>query len=132
MSAVQTLLTQFIQTLVPGNSVELGWWAIGGGFARAFGKQLDYDIQQSPWFTGADPFTRNFTKRLLDFTHHWWLGWILMEYISPTVPFTVELYWFGAGVLVDDLPDLVLRVKEMVGTVLKYTSEAWNNTEPDA
>lgn len=125
MSLVQELLTQFIEVLVPASRLEVGWWLIGGGFARAFGKKLDYDIQQTPWFKQLDPLSKNMVKRLLDFLHHWWIGWIMMEYISKAVPFSVEVYWFGAGILVDDLPDLVLRLKEMTGTILGYMSEEW-------
>ena len=129
MSVIQELLNQFLVALIPSTRIQIGWWLIGGGFARAFGKKLDYDIQQTVWFKELGPNTKNLVKRLLNFLHHWWLGWILMDYISKAVPFETELYWFGAGVLVDDLPDLVLRLKEMVGTILGYMSEEWNNNK---
>ncbi len=47
--------------------------------------------------------------RTLDVAHHWWIGALIMVYIA--VP---ELFWFGAGLFVDDLPDVPRRVKELL------------------
>ena len=84
------------------------WFALGIQFGRSFGKQLDQGIQGEDWFKALPKWEREVIKRLLDFTHHWWMGALLMLYAPPF------WYWFGAGLFVDDLPDIPNRVKSIL------------------
>lgn len=76
-------------------------------FGRAFGKQLDQGIQADPWFKRRHRVWRELLRRILDFTHHFWVGLLLVVYL-PDIP---EAVWFGWGLFVDDMPDLPRRVK---------------------
>jgi len=91
------------------------WFGIGINFGRAFGKHLDQSIQATQWFKNRHPIWRWVIKRLLDATHHWWIGALMMCYF-PSIP---EVYWFGAGLLVDDLPDIPRRAKELLADMKK-------------
>ena len=82
------------------------WLAIGITFARAFGKRFDRDIQASAWFKGLEAWQKWIAKRSLDFMHHWWMGALIMLYCP--LP---QAYWFGAGLFLDDLPDVPRRVR---------------------
>jgi len=82
------------------------WFGIGITFARAFGKKFDREVQQSPWFKELKGWQRWMVKRSLDFLHHWWVGALLILY----APYP-QLAWAGAGIFVDDLPDLPRRVR---------------------
>ena len=84
------------------------WLALGIQFGRSFGKKLDYEVQAGPWFKGLPLLYQAIIKRLLDFTHHWWIGALIMLYAPPF------WYWFGAGLLLDDLPDVPNRIKELL------------------
>lgn len=99
------------------------WLTLGIAFGRAFGKQLDQEIQQTPWFKKLKPWEKWIVKRLLDFLHHWWIGALLMLYCADPIevwlmPGTFinvlkELYWFGAGLLLDDMPDIPRRIEKI-------------------
>lgn len=91
---------------VPSSPVEAYWFLLGLTFARAFGKKLDWEIQQTDWFKNLSPFWKNLVKRTLDFLHHWWMGYGMWLYLVHP-----ELKWFGAGIFIDDLPDVPRRVK---------------------
>jgi len=93
---------------VPSTLLEATWFALGLCFGRSFGKRLDYYVQQSEWYEGLEPWQRWLVKSALNLLHHWWVGLLLMVYVAH-VP---ELYWFGAGLLVDDLPDIPARVRK--------------------
>lgn len=82
------------------------WLAIGFTFARAYGKRLDQDIQASEWFQNLPGLQSWLVKHSLDFLHHWWIGALIMVY-SPWE----QLMFFGAGILLDDLPDIPRRMK---------------------
>ena len=84
------------------------WFGLGLIFGRAFGKKIDYDIQQSDWFKSQSLVVQFIVKRMLDFTHHWWIGALLMVYV-PKVP---EVHWFGYRLLADDFPDIPDRIKK--------------------
>lgn len=116
---VNELLASILINLIPGNFEQFLWWGIGGSFARAFGKKLDYEIQRGPRFEELPLWQQCIVKRMLDFMHHWWVGGLFMQYgiygVDPTIS-----YWFGAGVLVDDLPDLYKRISYMIKTIAKY------------
>jgi hypothetical protein len=94
---------------VPVTFVEWLWFAMGVNFGRGFGKQLDQTIQSTDWFKRRGRFVQWFVRRVLDVTHHWWIGGLLMAYSG-----SVELFWFGAGLFVDDLPDIPRRAKELL------------------
>lgn len=84
------------------------WFAIGLTFGRGFGKNLDQNIQNSTWFKQQRPVVQWVLSRILNVTHHWWIGALLMLY--PAV--IQEIYWFGFGLLIDDLPDVPARLKQ--------------------
>jgi len=78
---------------------------VGASFGREFGKNLDQGIQAGDWFKKLSPVYQKFVKKILDFTHHWWIGWGLMAY-SPAES---NQWYFGLGLLIDDLPDIPFR-----------------------
>lgn len=98
-----------IVVLVPQDFLQWTFAGIGLTFGRVFGKKLDYNIQQSEWFGRRHEANQWIIKRGLDFLHHWWMGALLMNYFSQP-----EIYWFGWGLLVDDIPDLPARLKKMI------------------
>jgi len=110
----------------PSNEKDLLWFALGLQFGRSFGKKLDYDVQQSEWFERRNPVEKGIIKRTLDFTHHWWAGYILWVYASTIAIWvgqprlTNEILWFGVGLLVDDLPDLYKRIREGIKNIQAY------------
>lgn len=119
------LLEDFFLMLIPTTYTAIGWWALGGTFARSFGKNLDHNVQELKEFKNLHWALQWIIKFILNFTHHWWIGFIIMlMYVRDTVyPWNgipIEWYWFGAGILVDDLPDLYRRVKEMIDTIRQY------------
>jgi len=97
----------------PVTFIEWLWFGMGITFGRGFGKNLDHTIQKTKWFRKLKPWQKWFIRRLLDVTHHWWIGGILIGYF-PNIP---ELFWFGAGLLVDDLPDVPRRIKKLLKVV---------------
>ncbi len=112
----------------PGNNIELLWVLIGMLFGRTFGKQLDYTLQQTKFFKGRDPFWQGMIKRLLDFTHHWWIGAIIWNYphlIVKTLSWPTllpEVVFFGVGLFLDDIRDfnhLIKRYKTALESILK-------------
>ena len=100
---------------IPQKFIEWLWLGIGITFGRAFGKKFDHDIQQSAWFKKQSGITQWVLKRLLDFTHHWWIGALLMTYAYSHV----ETYWFGYGLFLDDLPDIPARLVDMLSYLFK-------------
>ncbi|GEM_PF-1417177 len=114
----------FIPLPVPVTILEAIWMGIGMVFGRAFGKKLDFDIQQSEWFIRQPMWLRGLIRRLLDFLHHWWMGAFLGIYFgwgeSFKVPGVITLYdglgsleitWFGWGLFYDDFYDIPRRVR---------------------
>jgi len=95
---------------VPTNLLEWLWLCLGITFGRAFGKKFDLEIQETEWFKKLKPWQKWLIRRLLDFTHHWWIGLLLVVYLSH-IP---ELYWFGWGLFYDDLPDVPRRFKKIL------------------
>jgi hypothetical protein len=84
--------------------LEWFWFSFGICFARCFGKTLDQDIQNSEWFKALSELEQWIVEHLLDFTHHWWIGALLVLYGGR-----VEIIWFGWGLILDDLPDVPAR-----------------------
>jgi len=108
----------------PTTFVQIVWALIGFFFARAFGKQLDQDIQNSSWFNNLnEEWKKNFIKRLLDFTHHLWLGLLIMiMYGSSEIIIIGRLqiapYWIGYGWVIDDAPDIPPRFRKYFSYLL--------------
>ena len=100
-----------IELPIPATFLQWTWLGIGLTFGRAFGKQLDQNIQNSAWFKELEPWQQWFAKCLLDFLHHWYIGALIMLYVAR-----VEFFWFGYGLLLDDLPDIPRRLRKL----LKY------------
>jgi hypothetical protein len=109
---------------VPTNFAESTFLMMGVFFGRAFGKQLDQGIQDTEWFGKRSKMVQEIVSRLLDFLHHWWIGALLMiifqnsQVISFQIlslpPFDFNLFWFGAGLFIDDLPDIPPRIRDIL------------------
>ena len=97
---------------IPATNIHILWAGMGAAFGRAFGKKLDYDIQQSDWFKGQHYVFQWIIKHILDFTHHWWIGallWLYAPLIAARISWITlaeEIMWFGIGLLIDDLRDV--------------------------
>lgn len=110
----------------PSNEKDFLWFALGIQFGRSFGKKLDHEIQQGEWFNKQKPWAQGTIKRALDFTHHWWVGYILWCYATTIAAWLGqpqlinEILWFGVGLLVDDLPDLYKRIREGLKNIQGY------------
>jgi len=95
--------------------VQIVWLGIGLTFGRCFGKKLDHEIKQSGWFMGLEGWQQSLLGRLLDFLHHWWIGGLLMVFFGD-----VEVvYWFGYGLLLDDVPDIPARLRSYLSYLWK-------------
>jgi hypothetical protein len=92
---------------IPSSFEQTVWLGLGLTFGRGLGKKFDFEVQKSAWFTRRSPFTQELLKRLLDCLHHWWMGALLMLYGASYTP----LFWFGAGLLIDDMADIPDRIK---------------------
>ncbi len=96
---------------IPVDNFQIVWLLIGMSFGRSFGKKLDYSIQQTQFFKDLGPFWQGMIKRLLDFSHHWWMGALIWLYASlitkrffwPSLE--LEIMWFGVGLFLDDIRD---------------------------
>jgi len=109
---------------VPSNFAESTFLLMGVFFGRAFGKQLDQDFQNSEWFKKQSKLVQEIICRLMDFTHHWWIGALLMIVFqnSPVITFQIlslpqldfNIFWFGVGLFVDDLPDIPPRIRDVL------------------
>ena len=109
----------------PSSFIQIVFAGIGIAFGRAY-KKCDYVAQQTGWFKNLSPTGQWFVKATLDALHHWWMGALLMvwskffifPFPSPELPLITanEIFWFGWGLFIDDLPDLAPRLKKL----LKY------------
>jgi len=93
---------------VPSDLLSVTWFLIGFCFGRGFGKQMDQEIVKSDWFKRRGRLSQEIIKRLLDATHHFWIGLLLMLY-APCP----EVYWFGLGLFMDDWPDIPRRFRKL-------------------
>ncbi len=98
-----------LQIPVPDTFLAAVWFGIGLTFGRGFGKNLDQTIQKTNWYKALPAWQQWLVARCMDVAHHWWMGALLMVYVA--VP---ELFWFGAGLFVDDLPDVPRRLKGLL------------------
>lgn len=109
-SLVAQTVGQFVFP-IPTTNIQIFWTLLGANFGRSFGKKLDQGIQASEWFKSLDPLSKNFVKRVLDFTHHWWIGGLLWLYadaiaVGRLSGYVTEIMFFGYGLLIDDLRDI--------------------------
>ena len=81
---------------------------MGFMFARAFGKKFDQVIQNTEWWATASEIEKFVVGGVLNFFHHFWIGMLLMVYSFGSQ----EVYWFGYGLFVDDLPDMPTRFRK--------------------
>jgi len=90
------------------NLLSATWIVIGFTFGRGFGKRLDQGITASKWFKKRNPIIQGLLARILDVTHHFWVGLLLMLYVP--IP---EAFYFGMGLFIDDLPDVPRRFRKL-------------------
>ncbi len=101
-------------------------FAMGIMFGRCFGKEIDQAIQKTVWFQDLNSASKWLVKRILDFTHHWWIGGLMMIFAPQIAAYFANpalglgIYWFGAGLFIDDLPDLPPRLQEMLRGYLDW------------
>lgn len=91
---------------LPETLIQATWFLIGF-FAGRAGATCDHNIKESDWFKKRSKPVQQFVSGLLDFTHHFWIGMLLMVYAFN--PIQAEMYWFGTGLFVDDFPDIPAR-----------------------
>ena len=96
-----------IQIPAPETLLQITWAVIGFMLARSF-KKLDYTIKEATLYTTMDPISQFIVGGILDFFHHFWVGMLLMVYYNGSP----EVYWFGYGLFIDDLPDLPTRFRK--------------------
>lgn len=108
-----------------------------GYVTRVFTKNLDEDIQKTERFKALPKFQKLAIKKLLDLFHHWPLGWALMIWASqianliPLLSLTPgDVYWIGAAVFIDDLPDVPRRVKDAFSNFSIFGQLTDNATTP--
>lgn len=123
-TAIEFSLPDFTITVpVPSTLLAMCWFLIGINFGRGFGKSIDQDIQATEWYKNLSGIWQWLLKRLLDVTHHWWIGLLLVVYayrIDWMLLFAEEAYWFGWGLFVDDLPDVPRRYPQLVETIAGF------------
>jgi len=84
-------------------------WCLIGFFAGRAGAKSDDTVKESKWFKDLCPWQQSTVSALLDFTHHFWIGLLLMTYSTGLIIECPEMYWFGTGLFIDDLPDIPAR-----------------------
>ena len=88
----------------PENILQFAWLAMGITFGRGFGKDLDQSIQQTKEFLALNWWQQKAVKIILDVTHHWWIGMLMVLYLPME-----EAIWFGWGLILDDSVDIPAR-----------------------
>jgi len=106
-----------IDLLLPETLLEVTYFLIGFMAGRA-GALCDNQIKNSEWYKRRCSCEQSVISGLLDFTHHFWIGLLLMVEI-PREVCGGRPYWFGMGLFVDDMPDIPARFKKWFG----YLSE---------
>ena len=108
---------------VPLLDMELLAVVLGFGTGIALGnagKNFDRMVQETEWFSKLSTFYKWLVKTLLDVTHHFQYGLILMLYariyLETTHP---TLFWIvyslGFGVVVADIQDVPRRFRKFFG-----------------
>jgi hypothetical protein len=121
-------IKRVIDIPVPTTFAAIVWVGIGITFGRAFGKQLDQTIQNTERFKQLGTFTQYLIERFLDAMHHWWMGALLMLwFVDPefiqVFGYDISIYWFGMGLLIDDIPDMPPRIKKLLSYWFKENTE---------
>lgn len=111
----------------PSNLIMVTWALIGFFYARAFGKKIDYEIQQTPTYQNLNPFIKYIVNCLLDATHHLWIGLLIMIRFGPEeiiyhLGWPLMPYWIGWGIFIDDLPDVPGRFREYFAYLMPETT----------
>ena len=96
-----------IQIPAPETLLQITWTIIGFILARSF-KSVDHTIKESEWYKNLDEIGKFLVGGTLDFFHHFWIGMLLMVYY----PHIEEVYYFGYGLFIDDLPDVPSRFRK--------------------
>ena len=91
---------------IPKTLLEITWFLIGF-FAGRAGAKTDNIVKRSEWYSKLSKTKKKIVGMFLEFLHHFWIGLLLMVY--ATCP---EMYWFGYGLFIDDLPDIPSRFIE--------------------
>ena len=106
-----------IPTPPPPTVEAFAWFLFTLYFTRAFCKELDQSIQATDWFRELPSGYQWILKRLLDLLHHWYIGLFIMIYaerITQHIPLdSVTIFWIGFAVLIDDVPDMPPRLREI-------------------
>lgn len=90
----------------PINLFQATWFLIGICLGRSF-KSFDSGIQDSENFKNLSWTEQKFITTMMDFTHHFWIGMLLMVYCASLL--NGEVYWLGMGLFIDDMPDIPSR-----------------------
>jgi len=98
---------------LPQTLLEATYFLIGFMAGRA-GALCDHQIKESEWYKKQCPSSQSIISALLDFTHHFWIGLLLMVEV-PQAVLNGRVYWFGMGLFVDDMPDIPARFKKWFG-----------------
>lgn len=107
---------------IPTANLEIFWTLLGAQFGRSFGKKLDQGIQKGEWFLSLSPPWKGIIKRVLDVTHHWWIGgglWLYADLIAGKLGlmnYSTEILFFGFGLMLDDLRDIENLKRRFNGT----------------
>lgn len=96
-------------------SVILGF-STGVAFGNA-GKNFDNEVQNTQWFKNRNRLVKWFLKFLMDVTHHFQYGLILMLYAMVYIDMELHpvrfwlVYSFGFGLVVTDIKDIPRRFR---------------------
>lgn len=115
MVNLSELFLQIVTAVTPTTVEQLLYELIALSASLTFFKDLDRDLQEAPWFKKFEEdesvlgiLKYRASRLILDATHHWWAGLILML----KAPWEAG-YWFGAGLFVADIPDFLRRLGEL-------------------
>ena len=94
---------------IPVTNLEIIALAMGITFGRNIGKKLDQGIKNSEWFSNRHAVFQWMVEKVLDCTHHWWIGALIWLYAAPlAVIVSVDpqfILFFGVGLFFDDIKD---------------------------
>jgi len=82
------------------------------------GKNFDYNIKKTEWFKNLNQFSKWLISMILDVTHHFQYGLILMLYALTYIDSNLHpirfwlIYSFGFGLVVTDVKDIPKRFRK--------------------
>jgi len=109
---------EMVGTLLPLISKEFALEVLGFSLGLLFGnafKDVDHQVQQTPWFKSLTPFQQWILQRILDAMHHFQYGLVLIvlaECFLQGSLLYILVYAMGVGLVVDDLPDIPARYRD--------------------